>query len=1038
MAQPFAFVTLISSDAYLPGALVQAAALRDIHNDQPSPPEVPFSTVCLVTPETVDVSTVKRLRKAFDLVVGVEVLEQDNPAGLKLLGRPDLTTVLTKLHVFRLTQFEKIIFLDADVLPIRPLSHLFTLPYEFSAVPDVGWPDIFNSGVLVLTPGEDKFEELSQLMATKPSWDGGDQGLLNEWRGDNWHRLSFTYNTTPTAAYTYAPAYERFGSLIKAIHFIGPNKPWNSIPYRNARPQSSDESVQTAYDYDSLVDRWFDVYDRHYNTPPPRQAEFEVGHYTPAWERPSAEPPAKLDLDDLKRLAIQGLNASQAEALPGEGAYRSLPLQGRVDLMRPRKPQPEEKEGEIENDNHPVINPTTDQWLQPHDAFVPATEDSDRFPAESFNYDELLTTPVARHAGVAETDQSRWRTPGPEEVPSSPRLRLVSLPPTPSPFAPVPSTAPDFYASESESESFLLGRSDIAHEFRSEPTHKPHAHEHHHEHASHQQEQPQPQQQTPKRTISPPMMSWNPAIEPPPNVPPTHNAFPTDTYFPNVWDHTPSRQNDQAYSGPSQPDSAGFFQPPPPPVIPESLIKQGHYRNVTGESPLGANPSPDRSKLKTVFPWEEKPRAPPRRVFPDSDAPPPSLFLSPGSQSQTSTTTPSTPETRASNPPRNLPLSPLYGLPNAFSYSNAWDNVPSIQKYASKLVKPPPPPPTVLAPAFEDDGYKKGRRKSWDERAEVSSRDGDDEDNADDEDDEDKQPAKSRWDDDDSDREARKRRSRRGSVVDPNVLKAKRKEYKSRAVQTTVVEKRSQGVQVESPQAPSRSDSTSRHAKRGSASNRKHWAPTTHSSVAAPTTTHEVSAGGHNLPTAAPIARAPALGPENAKQRKKSPSVSPTYSPIRSPREFVVSPPNVGGPSRPAPAKAVTTPPSKPPSKPTIRTSNNSSTSTLVPMAAPAPGPASAPPLAHPPVGLPSSRPPSTSRVSPSIIARRTSNDSSLGSPASSIGPLSPADSAQGMPAIRKGTRVWDPARGVELFKRGSEEVLARFLKMSNWEEENR
>ena len=69
MAQPFAFVTLISSDAYLPGALVQAAALRDIHNDQPSPPEVPFSTVCLVTPETVDVSTVKRLRKAFDLVL---------------------------------------------------------------------------------------------------------------------------------------------------------------------------------------------------------------------------------------------------------------------------------------------------------------------------------------------------------------------------------------------------------------------------------------------------------------------------------------------------------------------------------------------------------------------------------------------------------------------------------------------------------------------------------------------------------------------------------------------------------------------------------------------------------------------------------------------------------------------------------------------------------------------------------------------------------------------------------------------------------
>ncbi|KAF8913104.1 hypothetical protein CPB84DRAFT_1841512 [Gymnopilus junonius] len=1009
MAHTYAFVTLISSDSYLPGALAQVAALRDIHQPPLAPPELPFTTVCLVTPETVDVSTVRRLRHAFDLVVGVEILQQDNPAALRLLGRPDLTTVLTKLHVFRLTQFSKIIFLDADVLPIRPLSHLFSLPFEFSAVPDVGWPDIFNSGVLVLTPGEDKFEELNQLVATKPSWDGGDQGLLNEWRGDNWHRLSFTYNTTPTAAYTYAPAYERYGSQIKVIHFIGTNKPWSSIPYRSPPQHPSDESPQPAYDYDSLVDRWFDVYDRHYNTVLPPQTPFEVARYTPAWERPSAQIPTTLDLDELKRLAIQGLNTSKEDSRPGEGAYKSLPLQGRVDLMRPRKPQPEKKEGERKK-------------IQPHDAFVPVTDVSDRLPSESFNYDEVLTTPTARQASFVDTNQSRWKTPGPEEVPSSPRLRLISLPLTPSPFAPIPSTAPDFYASESDSESFLLGHSDSAHEHRPDQHHE-HHHEHGEERAPPQQDHHHHEQHTPKRTMSPPIMPWNPAVEPPPNVPPTPNAFPTDTYFANVWDHTPSRQNDQAYSGPSQPDSGGFFQAPPLSVIPESLIKQGHYRDVTGDSPLGGNPSPDRSKLKTVFPWEDKPRVLPKRVFPDSDAPPPSLFLSPSSQSQTSTTTPSTPETRGP-PTRNLPLSPLYGLPNALSYSNAWDNIPSIQKYASKLVKPLPPPQTVLAPAFEDDEYKKGRRKSWDERVEVSSRDGDDEDNADDED---EQPSKSRWDDDDSDREAAKRRSRRGSIVDPNVLKAKRKEYRSRGVQTMTIETRSQGVQVD-PQPPTRSES--KHVKKGSTSSRKHWAPTTASSVVAPTTTREVTAGGHGLPTTTPIARAPALGPENPKSRKKSPSVSPTYSPVRSPREFVVP----SNSARPATVPATLSPPSKP----TIRTSNNSSTSTLMPKAAPTPGPASAPPVAHPPLGLPTSRPPSTSRMSPSSIARRTSNDSSLGSPASSIGPLSPADSGHSLPIVRKGARVWDPARGVDLFKRGSEEVLARFLKMGNWEDDNR
>lgn len=55
---------------------------------------------------------------------------------------------------------------------------------------------------MVLSPGEDKFSQLNDLFKSKGSWDGGDQGILNEWRGGNWNRLSFTYNTTPTAAYT--------------------------------------------------------------------------------------------------------------------------------------------------------------------------------------------------------------------------------------------------------------------------------------------------------------------------------------------------------------------------------------------------------------------------------------------------------------------------------------------------------------------------------------------------------------------------------------------------------------------------------------------------------------------------------------------------------------------------------------------------------------------------------------------------------------------------------------------------------------------
>lgn len=82
----FAFATLVTSDHYLPGALAVAAALKDIHPTPPADPQVPFQTVCIVTPEAVDVKTIKALRRAFDLVVGVEIIQEQNEANLKLLG----------------------------------------------------------------------------------------------------------------------------------------------------------------------------------------------------------------------------------------------------------------------------------------------------------------------------------------------------------------------------------------------------------------------------------------------------------------------------------------------------------------------------------------------------------------------------------------------------------------------------------------------------------------------------------------------------------------------------------------------------------------------------------------------------------------------------------------------------------------------------------------------------------------------------------------------------------------------------------------
>ncbi|KIL71689.1 glycosyltransferase family 8 protein [Amanita muscaria Koide BX008] len=1076
MPTNYAFVTLLTSDAYLPGALALVAALTDTHSSLDNHSRIPFQTVCLVTPETVDVSSIKLLRKAFNVVVGVEVIQQLDTKGLKLLGRPDLYQVLTKLHIFRLTQYSKIIFLDADVLPIRPLSHLFTLPHEFSAVPDVGWPDIFNSGVLVFNPGEDKFAELMSLLKAKGSWDGGDQGILNEWRGDNWHRLSFIYNTTPTAIYTYAPAYERFGSQIAAVHFIGPNKPWNSLSYRPPFTKAPrNESSGDAHDFTSILDRWFDVYDRHYRHKPVlADKTFEVKRYSSAWEAPPShpvidpvtEPPSGpvLTLEELKRVAIEGLHAvtSLASNREGEGRYVTLPLEGRVGLMRPEEATEDSKLDEktsgsgapvtgtvsgstgsgdagiagtsfsstsshlgyidLEGTEGPNIR-SADYGAIGHQRASLGTTDPGSFHVGNIGLESTGTgnsgpgftslesigtpdffnanlgraapggagvgiTPIGSQglgttysenlrpdsaglgntglgsqglegtnfgntasgtpgiggtgpgvgspglgtsspananlenktstditgtslgdagqhgqAGVPSTPPRKpqvlqpSQTPDPRSMPPSPRPRTIALPPTPTPHSwtdKPPSTPPKV-------PPFVP---------RQEPPH-----------------QGAPEEE--RRPPSPPLLLWNPAIEPPPTTAPV-SMFPTQTYYPNAWD--------QAQTAPHlhQQEHAQLFYPPPTPDIPKPLVQQGHYRGVTGEGTSGAAPTPDPTKVKHIFPWENQHRSSPGRIFP-SDVQSPLL------------TTPTRLKTAASAISPQTPLSPLRGLPTKLAYANTWDTIPGIQKYAT-LLRPPKSPFPPLAPPFDDSEWKKSRGRG--DKTEVSSRDGDDEDSEN----------ESSPDDSDKDKTASVRTSRRSSIVSATeLITGRKKQYRTRGVQTAPRDMRTRGVQVNTflVRPPSSSKSKTRP-----------YSPSPGDVVSAqPDLPLSTAMPSPVIESPRPL---PALSRSNGQQIPSTPSPPPPPRAISS---------QVPSPLQP---KIV----------PIIR--------------------------------------------APSLAYRQVSNDSSL-SPASSGPPASPAEMVRSQSPIlpiRKGGRVWDPARGVDVFKRGSEEVLARFLKMGSWDDE--
>ncbi|KAI8325297.1 nucleotide-diphospho-sugar transferase, partial [Martensiomyces pterosporus] len=247
------FATLLTTDSYLHGALTLAASLRATGTTR--------EILCLVADGQLSKPALARLELAFDRVVSVPILDTEDKRSLALLGRLDLGSTVTKIGVWSLTEYERVVFLDADTLVLRSIDSLLALDNTataaeaapdaadtvvgcdsrpnggmhneglLGAAPDLGWPDCFNSGVFVARPSPATHRNLLNLLAAQGSFDGGDQGLLNtyfsDWsRADHTRRLPFAYNTTSTSFYTYAPAFVRFSHSIRVVHFVGPHKPW--------------------------------------------------------------------------------------------------------------------------------------------------------------------------------------------------------------------------------------------------------------------------------------------------------------------------------------------------------------------------------------------------------------------------------------------------------------------------------------------------------------------------------------------------------------------------------------------------------------------------------------------------------------------------------------------------------------------------------------------------------------------------------------------------------------------------------------------
>jgi len=215
------WVTLTTNDSYAVGAMTLAASLRRVNTSR---------QLAVMITKGVSDHMKACLETKFDHVLLVDELDSGDAANLALLDRSELGITFTKIRCWTLTQFTKCVFLDADTLVLSNADQLFDRE-EFSAAPDAGWPDCFNSGVFVFKPDLSTYKAIIQHAQQTGSFDGGDQGLLNTFFSD-WstkdisRHLPFTFNMVASATYSYLPAYKKFGQDVKIVHFIGATKPW--------------------------------------------------------------------------------------------------------------------------------------------------------------------------------------------------------------------------------------------------------------------------------------------------------------------------------------------------------------------------------------------------------------------------------------------------------------------------------------------------------------------------------------------------------------------------------------------------------------------------------------------------------------------------------------------------------------------------------------------------------------------------------------------------------------------------------------------
>ncbi|MCX8956366.1 glycosyltransferase family 8 protein [Erwinia psidii] len=257
-----AWVTLLTQPDYLVGVKALHKSLLRAKTAWP--------LVVMVT-SNIDAAARHLLERAGCLLREVTPLLKDTNKQTRYANER-FAEVWSKLAVWQLTEFERVVFLDADMLVTRNMDELFDLqlpngwiaachacrcnPGKIASYPKSWRPencfysyckgvehtvqpdeveDYLNGGLLVLKPDRQVFDDMVHQLSALDDLSRylfAEQDFLNDFYHQRWQPLPYIYNALKTLPFQHTNIWDM--SQVKNIHYIL-NKPWEKAPDPNNR-----------------------------------------------------------------------------------------------------------------------------------------------------------------------------------------------------------------------------------------------------------------------------------------------------------------------------------------------------------------------------------------------------------------------------------------------------------------------------------------------------------------------------------------------------------------------------------------------------------------------------------------------------------------------------------------------------------------------------------------------------------------------------------------------------------------------------------